>query len=507
MNGEGQPPSGTIRDWIDRRSRQSPNHPAFLFTHDTAILTWATLRESARCIASRLKDCGIRRGESIAIMMPNGRRGLLAFLGSVYGGFRPAMINLAAGDRSIRYALENSGSRFALVGSGQRDQFERVRPGLIEVADETAGVSCTMLDEISASDDALLMYTSGTTGHPKGVLHAHSSLLAGGWTTRLAHKLTPDDRGLCVLPIHHINGLCVTVMGTIVSGGSLVIAPKFSSSRFWSDIKAFSVSWFSVVPTIVSHLVHSNIRPDDDVRNRVRFGRSASAPLSPGLQQDFEKSFGIPLIDTMGLTETAAQILSNPLPPGIRKSGSAGIAYGNDVAIAPLEQSTSVSGPDGEIVVRGPNVMTCYFRDKKATEQTFTSDGWLRTGDIGHMDDDGYVYVTGRLKELIIKGGENIAPREVDEALCQNVDVFEAAAFGVPCRTYGERVEAAVMLNATATSTATDLLDHCRSILGPFKSPDRIHVVDDFPRGPSGKIQRLELARLVAARKIQRTSR
>ena len=337
------------------------------------------------------------------------------------------------------------------------------------------------------------MYTSGTTGRPKGVVHTQSSLLAGGWTPALAHKLTTSDRGYCVLPIYHINGLCVTVMGTLIAGGSLAMVPKFSASKFWRHIEETGATWFSVVPTIISHLLHGAASPGP---HKLRFGRSASSALAPETQTQFEARFNVPIVETMGLTETAAQMLSNPLPPGIRKIGSSGIPIGNETVILSKDLQIVTDGSEGEIAVRGPNVMLKYLRNPQATADTFTPDGWLRTGDLGRQDSDGYFYVTGRLKELIIKGGENITPREIDDALYTHPDVIEAAAFARPCDTYGERIEAAVKLCDTSIATIADLLKVCETRLGKFKSPDTIHFMDELPKGPSGKIQRLKLAEL-----------
>ena len=202
----------------------------------------------------------------------------------------------------------------------------------------------------------------------------------------------------------------------------------------------------------------------------------------------------------MGLTETAAQILSNPMPPGTRKIGSPGIAFGNDVMIADEAQSEVLRGTEGEVLVRGPNVMRCYLNDEAATAQAITPEGWLRTGDLGRMDEDGYVFITGRLKELIIKGGENIAPREVDEALYCHPDVIEAAAFPRPCRDYGQRVEAGVVLTSGSTATEGELIEACRTRIGAFKAPDRVYLMEHLPKGPSGKIQRIKLAELVDER-------
>ena len=201
----------------------------------------------------------------------------------------------------------------------------------------------------------------------------------------------------------------------------------------------------------------------------------------------------MPIVETMGLTETAAQILSNPLPPGVRKIGSPGVAVGNEVIIADMEQREVPRGTEGEVLVRGPNVMRVYLDNEEATSQALTADGWLRTGDLGRMDQDGYVFITGRLKELIIKGGENIAPREVDEALYAHPDVVEAAAFACSCKHYGQRVEAGVALREGASVTEGELIDLCTRKIGKFKSPDRIHFLAELPKGPSGKIQRRKL--------------
>ena len=250
------------------------------------------------------------------------------------------------------------------------------------------------------------------------------------------------------------------------------------------------------MPTLFAYLLNDETVPELD-RARLRFSRSASAPLSPEIHRRFEARFGIPIIETMGLTETGAQILSNPMPPQERKIGSPGIAVGNEVIIADENLQPVAAGISGEILVRGENVMQAYLHQPDETAKTITVDGWLRTGDIGHMDDDGYVFVTGRIKELIIKGGENIAPREIDEVLLEHDVILEAAAFAVPCENYGQRVEACIRFKPGKTAEVSTLFDHCRDRLGKFKCPDNIHVLDDLPKGPSGKVQRLKLFGLV----------
>ncbi|NVO56619.1 AMP-binding protein [Rhodobacteraceae bacterium B1Z28] len=501
-----EPPKGTVRDWLDLRADQGGT--GFVFPDGAPDLRWSELRGTARHVACLLTGLGVAKGESIAILYPNCREALEVLFGVLYGGFRATMINLVAGDSAVAYALDHSGARYGFVHLDQVDLFDRTADPKTITPLQVAGAGDVVgdLHELSSEDHALLMYTSGTTGRPKGVVHTHSSLLAGGWTTAVAHELTEADRGFCVLPIYHINGLCVTAMGTLVSGGSLAMCERFSTSRFWDNLGKVQATWFSVVPTIISHLLHSDSNPTDETCQRVRFGRSASSALAPDVQRAFEKRFSIPIVETMGLTETAAQILSNPLPPGVRKIGSPGIAFGNEAAIFDSNLKPAPVETEGELVIRGPNVMVEYLNDPDATAGTFTPDGWLRTGDLARMDQDGYVYVTGRLKELIIKGGENIAPREIDEALYSHPDVVEAAAFARPCKSYGETVVAAVKIREGSDVTLATLLEICEGRLGKFKSPDEIHFLEDLPKGPSGKIQRNRIIALIGEASVDATS-
>ena len=504
MTASDEPPCATIRDWIDRRAIQTPDTVSHLFSDGSPSLTWRELQSGSETVARRLTAAGATRGESVATFIHNGRAAVLVLFGLFTGGFRATPMNLAAGVEIHRYALRHSGARFAIVGRDVRGVFDGAGPtGITAIdADGLTGPGAMPVSSEpgippATDDQALLMYTSGTTGRPKGVLHSHRSLLAGGSATAMAHRLGPRDRALCVLPHFHINGLCVTLMAPLVSGGSVIVCPRFSVQRFWDDCRLHEATWFSVVPTIISRLLHHDCEPHADVIRRLRFGRSASSALPPEVHRAFESRFHISIIETMGLTETAAQILSNPLPPGLRKIGSPGIAFGNEIAI--LNDSGHILGPGraGEIAARGPNVMVGYHDDRQATRAAILADGWLKTGDIGHIDEDGYVHVAGRLKELIIKGGENIAPREIDDALYAHPDVVEAAAFARPCKDYGQRVDAAVRLKEASTVTTDQLIEHCRARIGTFRAPDRIHVLDALPKGPSGKIQRIRLSEML----------
>ena len=471
-------------------------------------ITWGEALGRATTIAAILQtQHGVKLGDTVALAAPNSIGACLAWLGIVMAGGRPLPINLVSGSTVMAYVLDHSGARLALISDDAGDDINTAitnsKAAITRIAlhpeDGLAGDADADFTPppITPTSEALLMYTSGTTGKPKGVLHSHASLLASGRNVMQAHALTAHDRALCVLPIYHINGMCVTVLGSLVSASSLVMPPRFSLTNFWQQLYDHNCSWFSAVPTQFIYIMNDDRKPPLR-QDRLRFARSASAPLPPETHHRFEARFGIPIIETMGLTETGAQILSNPLPPANRKIGSPGIAYGNEVIVAdPDTLAAMPAGEEGEILVRGDNVMLGYLKQPDETAKTITPDGWLRSGDLGRMDEDGFVFVTGRIKELIIKGGENIAPREVDEALLTHQAVLEAAAFPRPCANYGQRVEACVRLKANATTTPADLIAHCQSALGAFKSPDVIHIVADLPKGPSGKVQRLKLIDLV----------
>lgn len=508
----------SVKDLVDAHAAAQPGK-LFMIAPDTgAGVTWGELKSALESFSNALSELEVPFQAPVSAMMRNSWGSVQAMLGTMYGGRITAPINLAAGDPQIAYVIEHSETGIILVGPEEESRLRGIlaavsRPVRVIRCDpdtgpewppEVTGAAAPIPVHDNAID-GLLMYTSGTTGNPKGAVLRQRAALAGGENTILAHELTAADRTLLVLPLYHINGFCVSMMSSLVGGMSMVVPPRFSVAGFWGQISDHDCTWVSAVPTQFQYLLRAAEAegpPPRETLAGLRFARSASAPLSPEVHRAFEQLFGLVLIETMGLTECAAPIVSNPMPPGERKYGSPGRAYGNEVAILGPDHAEVPRMTSGEIAVRGDNVLRLYLKNPEATREAFTpsdsnGDGWFLTGDLGHMDAEGYIYVTGRRKELIIKGGENIAPREIDEALLTHPQVVEAAAYAVPCPDYGQRVEAAVRLTEGAVVTEEALIALARAQVGPFKAPDRVHILPDLPKGPSGKVQRLKLAEMM----------
>ena len=503
----------TIRHFIDLRadpgSETGPGQ-AYLIAPETGLqLSYGQLSSDARNLGRLLLQHGLRKGDKVALMLRNGYQAADLLLGVMYAGFVVAPVNLLAQPSQLEYVLEHSDVQAAFVAPEFQERLQAAlakvsRPVQVFPIDPDApGISdpatlpAIELPTVHEDDEALLIYTSGTTGRPKGVVLTHRNVIAGAQYVSQAHALGRADRVLCVLPLYHINGQIVTAVAPLVHGGSVVMPRQFSASNYWRLVSDYRCTWINVVPTIVAYLLNgADPRAADGGLHleQVRFGRSASAPLPPSLHKAFEQKFGIGMIETMGLTETAAPVFSNPLDPAKRKVGSAGIAVGNEAKI--VDTRTGAALPphrQGEIMIRGDNVMKGYYKAAAITAKTLELDGWLHTGDLGHVDEDGFYFVTGRLKELIIKGGENIAPREIDEALLRHPAILEAASVGIADANYGQEIMACVVLKAERTCSADEIKEFCLAELGAYKTPKVIKFVEALPKGPSGKVQRLKL--------------
>ncbi|MCX7147330.1 MAG: AMP-binding protein [Sulfuritalea sp.] len=496
----------TIRARVDHQAAQRPSATYLIAPETGRAMSFLGLQSASRRLAGYLQSQGIEPGAKVALLMQNGYQTCRLLIGAMYGGYCITPLNMLAQPSQLSYVLEHSDAGIVFIAPDQLERLQQasanlVRPPKIVVCEVDAEEFLPAADAVGAmpaapgeEDAALMMYTSGTTGKPKGVVLSQRAVVSGGEFVSAVHQLGPDDRVMAVLPLYHINAQVVTATSPLIHGGSLVLPHRFSASSFWQTAIGQGCTWVNVVPTMIAYLLNG---PDLATlgldASAIRFCRSASAPLPPAQHLAFEEKFGIGIIETMGLTETAAPCFSNPLSPERRKVGSPGPAYGNEAKIVDSKGVTLSAGDVGEIMVRGANVMTGYYKDPVETGRTLDADGWLHTGDLGYLDEDGFVFVTGRIKELIIKGGENIAPREIDEALLTHPAVDDAAAVGMPDTRYGQDILACVVLRPDATCTEAELREHCCRELGPYKTPKLIRFVNDLPRGPSGKVQRLKL--------------
>ena len=550
----------TVRDLVERQAALQPQAVYAVGAEGGSKLTFGELAASCRNVAALLRSHGSQPGDTVSLVMPNGLMTLQLLLGAMHGGWCVNPVNLLSQPEQMRYVLEHSDCRlvFATPGweaavrtalegvdrpvtvvvieadavverttspavipanAGIHPAQARVDPGLRRdddglpgaVIPANAGIHpayprldpglCRDDNGLCRDDDglrdrvALLMYTSGTTGAPKGVMLSNANLAANAHAISVAHALTDPDRVLAVLPLYHINAFAVTMLAPLAHGGSLAMPRKFSAARFWAQAFECECTWLNVVPTMISYLLEGAAPPREQT-SRLRFCRSASAALPPEHLRAFESKFGVGIIETMGLTETVAPAFSNPLDAEQRKLGSVGRASGCEAQVIDANLVAVADGQTGEIAIRGPNVMRGYYKNEAATCATFTPDGWLRTGDLGHRDADGFFFVTGRIKELIIKGGENIAPREIDEALLRHPAVLDAAAVGIPDRHYGQEIMACIVLRDGHTADEDGLRDFCTAQLGRYKTPILFRFVKELPRGPSGKVQRLKLVDL-----------
>ena len=531
--------AGTVRELIERQAALRPqavyavavngepraHRMADLTAHAEArrkvaadtepSLSFAQLAQACRDVSALLRAHGSRPGDTVSLILPNGLMTLQLLLGAMHGGWVVNPVNLLSQPDQMRYVLMHSDCKVVIVAPDWEARVRALLTGLERqvtllvmaphadqlpamTADARTGAGHEAIrgatHEAAPRPDALalLMYTSGTTGVPKGVMLTQASLAANAQAISAEHALTPSDRVLAVLPLYHINAFAVTMLAPLAQGGSLAMPPKFSAARFWAQAAASRCTWLNVVPTMISYLLEGGVPPPEETA-RYRFCRSASAALPPEHLRGFEARFGIGIIETMGLTETVAPSFSNPLEPAQRKLGSVGRASGCEARVIDAALKPVPDGETGELAIRGPNVMRGYYKNPQATEAAFTRDGWLRTGDLGHRDADGFFFVTGRIKELIIKGGENIAPREIDEALLRHPAVRDAAAVGIPDKHYGQEIMACIVLREGHAADEAALREFCVAQLGRYKTPSVFRFLGELPRGPSGKVQRLKL--------------
>ena len=503
---------GTLLDVL----AAAPGNRTALIVPEAGIrVSYEALRGQVAALADALAAAGIQRGDRVAMALPNGLPVIVSFLAASVAG-TAAPLNPSYRREEFSFFLEDTSAKVLLlppdggspdVGSHPGKDARLAAADKIPVltvemaADGTVSLSPPALStsrSVSASapspeDVALVLHTSGSTGRPKRVPLKHRNLAASVQNIADTYQLGPDDVSLTVMPLFHVHGLVASVLSTLFTGGTVVVPSRFHPLSFWRTVRDYRATWYSAVPTmhqlLLARVGKGNETPAG--AESLRFIRSCSAPLPVEAAQRVEAVFGAPVLEAYGMTEASHQMTSNPLPPKPRKFGAVGPGTGVRISIMDLEGGHLASGQTGEVVIQGPNVIEGYENNLEANRSSFVA-GWFRTGDQGVLDADGYLRLVGRIKELINRGGEKIGPPEIDEVLLSHPLVSEAVCFGVPHKTLGEEVAAAVVLREAASEA--DLLAYCRERLAEFKCPKKIHVVKEIPRTATGKVQRRAVA-------------
>jgi acyl-CoA synthetase (AMP-forming)/AMP-acid ligase II len=474
---------------------------------DRPPLTYAGLRRQVAETVDALAGFRIGRGNAVAIVLPNGPEMAAAFV-AVASAAVAAPLNPTYRADELEFYLGDLGARALVVAAGHNTPAPAVAAGLgipvIELHPETTAGSFTLRGQggvgaaegaLGGADDvALVLHTSGTTSRPKIVPLTQRNLAASAEAIRATLALGREDRCLNVMPLFHIHGLMAATLATLAAGASVVCTPGFNALRFFAWQDEVAPTWYTAVPTMHQAILARSARnPEALARSRLRFIRSSSSSLPPQVMADLEAAFRCPVIESYGMTEASHQMTSNLLPPGARKPGSVGVAAGPEVAIMDLDGRLVAAGQVGEVVIRGPSVTRGYQNNPEANTAAFR-DGWFRTGDQGVMDGDGYLTITGRLKEIINRGGEKVAPLEVDNVLSAHPAVAQAVTFGMPHAKLGEEVAAAVVLREGQALSEQELRVFAAERLADFKVPRKVVFLDEIPKGATGKLQRIGLA-------------
>jgi acyl-CoA synthetase (AMP-forming)/AMP-acid ligase II len=483
--------------------------PAFVVPEGGQVLTYGQVAARIETLAGLLAGVGVRRGDRVALSLPNGLDFVLLLLAITVLGAAAAPLNPAYTQTEFAFFLEDIAPRLILIPASAAAAAAAAAAStattvvMVEAADDgppgllAAGRPAAprrSFEQGGPDDVAVVLHTSGTTSRPKQVPLRQRNLMASTRTIAAHYRLSSADVSFCVMPLFHIHGLVASAFAALSTGGTVIAPRRFTPRRFWPQAREHGATWLSAGPTL--HQMILDKADDAGPPPTLRFVRSCSSALSPALLARAERGYQVPMLEAYGMTEASHQMASNPLPPAARLPGSVGVPTGTEIGVVDARGTFLPGGSPGEVVIRGPGVMSGYVNNPSATAEAFFGD-WFRTGDRGVLR-DGYLFLEGRLKEMIIRGGENIGPAEIEQALMSHPAVHDAVCFGVEDDKYGELVAAAVTLGPDIE--VRDLIDHCRQRLAAFKVPTRIHVLPEIPRTPTGKVQRRRVAEFVAQR-------
>ncbi len=498
----------TLRDLISAGADEAPA----LTSPGGVPLTFGHLRALTDRTVADLNAQGIGRGERVAIVLPNGPEMAAAFI-AVAAGTTSAPLNPAYKADEFEFYLTDLRAKLLVVAEGSESPAVAVAEKLgmgvarLKPTPEQGAGSFTLSFSGEAGappaqgglaeegDIALVLHTSGTTSRPKIVPLSQGNVCASARHIRTSLAFTAEDRGLNIMPLFHIHGLIAGTLAPLSAGGQICCTPGFNALKFFSWMEEAKPTWYTGVPTMHQAILGRAGRNREIIAaTPLRFIRSSSASLPPQVLRELEETFGAPVIEAYGMTEAAHQMASNPLPPRKNRPGAVGLAAGPEIAVVGLDGEPLPSGETGEIVIRGPNVMAGYENNDKANAEAFTRQGWFRTGDQGTLSEDGFLTITGRLKEIINRGGEKISPREVDEILLDHPAVLQCVTFALPHDKLGEEVAAAIVLREGISAEEKEIRGFASERLAPFKVPAKIVILPEIPRGATGKLQRIGLA-------------
>ena len=495
-------------------ARSEPSRPAFIIPDDGKVLTFAQVTDGVETLAARLAGAGVRRGDRVALALPNSPGYVLLLLAVTRLGAAAAPLNPAYTPTEFGFFLSDIAPRLFLIPASRPagavaaaeqagTPLLAVRPAGGGPPDLLGGGSGGPVPERRSyqpgepDDVAIVLHTSGTTSRPKQVPLRQRNLMASVRTIAAHYRLGPQDVSFSVMPLFHIHGLVASTFAALSTGGTVITPRRFTPRRFWRHAREHRATWLSAGPTL--HQMILDRADEAGPPDSLRFVRSCSSALSPALLERGERTYRAPMLEAYGMTEASHQMAANPLPPAAHIPGSVGIPTGTEIRVADPAGRFLPDGTAGEVVLRGPGVMSGYVANPEATAAAFFGD-WFRTGDRGVLR-GGYLYLEGRIKEMIIRGGENIAPAEVEQVLLGHPAVRDAVCFGVADEKYGELVGAAITLaDGAEPPEPKALISHCREQLAAFKVPARIEVLDTIPRTPTGKVQRRQVGEFVAQR-------
>ncbi|MBV9218032.1 MAG: AMP-binding protein [Methylobacteriaceae bacterium] len=477
---------------------------------DRAPMTRAALAGQSAELVGGLRGLGVRITDSAAIVVPNGPEMAALFVG-VAAGARAAPLNPAYREEEFDFYLSDIEARVLLIEAGldsparavatrRRIPIVDVEPvesapaGSLRLLRDGKPIAPSAVSFGEKQDVALVLHTSGTTSRPKIVPLSHFNLMTSARNIAGTLRLTPVDRCLVIMPLFHIHGLIGALLSSLFAGASVFCPPGFNALKFFGWLDESAATWYSAVPTMHQAILARADRNRQILeRRRLRFIRSSSASLPPPVMRALEETFGCPVIESYGMTEASHQMASNPLPPAARKPGTVGRAAGPEVAIMGPDGTLFGAGAVGEIVIRGASITSGYANNPAANAEAFRN-GWFRTGDLGVMDEEGYLTISGRLKEIINRGGEKIAPREIDDVLLDHPAIAQAVTFALPHALLGEEVAAAIVLRDDQQASEREIREFVAQRLAEFKAPRRVVFLAEIPKGPTGKVQRIGLA-------------